>query len=99
MIKGLSAWILKVSVAMRSCICLFCPDLETAVYPGTLSLHDTAYAVSARHGGGFGFPTGARSSVGLLLGHFGDDAVGDFIVHDMTLDEKTAHESTKREMG
>ena len=34
----------------------------------------------------------------LLLGHFGDDAMDDFVVRDMTLDEMAAHVSTKREM-
>ncbi len=34
----------------------------------------------------------------LLLGHFGDDAIGDFVARDMTLDEMAAHVSTKREM-
>ena len=34
----------------------------------------------------------------LLLGHFGDDALDDFVVRDMTLDQMAAHVSTKREM-
>ncbi len=34
----------------------------------------------------------------LLLGHFGDEAVADFVARDMTLDEMAAHVSTKREM-
>ncbi len=34
----------------------------------------------------------------LLLGHFGKDAVGDFVARDMTLDEMAARVSTKREM-
>jgi CRP-like cAMP-binding protein len=34
----------------------------------------------------------------LLLGHFGDEAVDDFVARDMTLDEMAAHAGTKREM-
>ncbi len=34
----------------------------------------------------------------LLLDHFGDDAVDDFVGRDMTLDEMAAHTGTKREM-
>lgn len=34
----------------------------------------------------------------LLLGHFGDEAVDDFVGRDMTLDQMAAHVSTKREM-
>ncbi|MCP4427590.1 MAG: Crp/Fnr family transcriptional regulator [Chloroflexi bacterium] len=34
----------------------------------------------------------------LLLGHFGDEAVDDFVARDLTLDEMAAHVGTKREM-
>ena len=34
----------------------------------------------------------------LLLGHFGDEAVDDFVGRDMTLDQMAARVSTKREM-
>lgn len=34
----------------------------------------------------------------LLLGHFGDEALDDFVARDMTLDEMAAHVGTKREM-
>ncbi len=34
----------------------------------------------------------------LLLGHFGEDAMDDFVARDLTLDEMAAHVGTKREM-
>jgi CRP-like cAMP-binding protein len=34
----------------------------------------------------------------LLLGHFGADAMDDFVARDLTLDEMAAHVGTKREM-
>jgi len=34
----------------------------------------------------------------LLLGHFGDEAVDEFVARDLTLDEMAAHVGTKREM-